>query len=143
MSRLWYRQPAGFWEWEEALPVGNGRLGGMVYGRTDYERIQLNEESIWYGKPLDRNNPDALGNLEKTQTRKIAQDFGLPVAQKPDSQEICFIKNENYVEFIKNNFNFIGQKGNFVDKSGNILGKHDGILTVIYQHLTQQTTDVV
>ena len=65
MSRLWYRQPAGFWEWEEALPVGNGRLGGMVYGRTDYERIQLNEESIWYGKPLDRNNPDALGNLEK------------------------------------------------------------------------------
>ena len=65
MSRLWYRQPAGFWEWEEALPVGNGRLGGMVFGRTDYERIQLNEESIWYGKPLDRNNPDALGNLEK------------------------------------------------------------------------------
>lgn len=50
---------------EEALPVGNGRLGGMVFGRTDYERIQLNEESIWYGKPLDRNNPDALGNLEK------------------------------------------------------------------------------
>ena len=69
-----------------------------------------------------------LGNLEKTQTRKIAQDFGLPVAQKPDSQEICFIKNENYVEFIKNHFNFIGQKGNFVDKSGNILGQHDGIL---------------
>ena len=65
MSRLWYRQPAGFWEWEEALPVGNGRLGGMVFGRTDYERIQLNEESIWYGKPLNRNNPDALGNLEK------------------------------------------------------------------------------
>ena len=37
----------------------------MVFGRTDYERIQLNEESIWYGKPLNRNNPDALGNLEK------------------------------------------------------------------------------
>ena len=54
MSRLWYRQPAGFWEWEEALPVGNGRLGGMVYGRTDYERIQLMRkaygmESRWTG----------------------------------------------------------------------------------------------
>ena len=75
MSRLWYRQPAGFWEWEEALPVGNGRLGGMVYGRTDYERIQLNEESIWYGKPLDRNNPDALGNLEKIRELETHQDI--------------------------------------------------------------------
>lgn len=65
MSRLWYQQPAGFWEWEEALPVGNGRLGGMVFGRTDYERIQLNEESIWYGRPLNRNNPDAYTNLGK------------------------------------------------------------------------------
>ena len=69
-----------------------------------------------------------LGNLEKTQTREIAEVFGLPIAQKPDSQEICFIKNENYVEFIKNHFNFISKKGSFVDKSGNILGQHSGIL---------------
>lgn len=65
MSRLWYQQPAGFFDWESALPIGNGRLGGMVFGRTDYERIQLNEESIWYGKPLKRSNPAALANLEK------------------------------------------------------------------------------
>ena len=39
-SKLWYRTPAG--EWEEALPVGNGRLGGMVYGGIKRERIQLN-----------------------------------------------------------------------------------------------------
>ena len=69
-----------------------------------------------------------LGNLEKTQTREIAEKFGLSIAQKPDSQEICFIKNENYVEFIKNHFNFVGKKGDFVDKSGNILGQHNGIL---------------
>lgn len=69
-----------------------------------------------------------LGNLEKTQIRKIAEEFGLIVAQKPDSQEICFIKNESYVEFIKKHFGFTGKKGNFVDKSGNVLGEHNGIL---------------
>lgn len=46
---LWYRQPAG--RWEEALPVGNGRLGGMVFGGVQRERIGLNESSIWTGKP--------------------------------------------------------------------------------------------
>lgn len=46
---LWYRQPAA--QWEEALPVGNGRLGAMVYGRTSEEIIQLNEETYWSGGP--------------------------------------------------------------------------------------------
>ncbi len=46
---LWYEQPAK--EWEEALPVGNGRLGAMVFGKYGEERIQLNEESYWSGGP--------------------------------------------------------------------------------------------
>ena len=46
--KLWYRHPAR--DWEEALPVGNGRIGGMVFGGIDRERISLNEESIWCGK---------------------------------------------------------------------------------------------
>lgn len=61
MSRLWYEQPAS--EWEEALPIGNGRLGAMVYGGTDAERIQLNEESMWYGGKVNRINPDFKENL--------------------------------------------------------------------------------
>ncbi len=56
MSKLWYSKPAI--EWEEALPLGNGRLGAMVYGIPDKEHIQVNEESIWYGGPVNRNNPD-------------------------------------------------------------------------------------
>ncbi len=44
---LWYRQPAS--EWVEALPVGNGRLGAMVFGGTASERIQLNEDTVWSG----------------------------------------------------------------------------------------------
>jgi alpha-L-fucosidase 2 len=58
---LWYRQPAG--AWTEALPVGNGRLGAMVFGGIDRERLQLNEQTLWDGYARDRNNPDALGAL--------------------------------------------------------------------------------
>lgn len=46
---MWYTRPAS--EWEEALPVGNGRLGAMVFGGFEEERIQLNEESYWTGGP--------------------------------------------------------------------------------------------
>lgn len=69
-----------------------------------------------------------LGNLEKVQIRKIAQDFALPVSQKPESQEICFIKNQSYVEFIEKNFKINNTKGNFMDKNRNIVGIHNGIL---------------
>lgn len=60
-QRLWYKKPAG--SWNEALPIGNGRLGGMIYGHPAQEQMQLNEDSIWYGDPIDRNNPDAFKNL--------------------------------------------------------------------------------
>ena len=55
---LWYRQPAT--KWVEALPVGNGRLGGMVFGGVERERIQLNEDSLWSGEPSpDSDRPTA------------------------------------------------------------------------------------
>jgi alpha-L-fucosidase 2 len=60
---MWYDKPAG--EWVEALPVGNGRMGAMVFGGTDRDRIQLNEESIWTGGPVERANPEALENLNE------------------------------------------------------------------------------
>ena len=54
---LHFAQPAA--TWPDALPVGNGRLGAMVFGNPSLERIQLNEESIWDGEIRDRNNPKA------------------------------------------------------------------------------------
>lgn len=63
MEKLWYQKPAD--EWEEALPLGNGRLGAMVFGQIQKEQIQVNEESIWYGKRRERINPDAKENLPK------------------------------------------------------------------------------
>ena len=58
---LWYNNPAK--EWTDALPVGNGRLGAMVFGGVEQERIQLNEESLWEGSFQDTNNPKALEAL--------------------------------------------------------------------------------
>ena len=58
---LWYRQPAQ--KWEEALPVGNGRLGATVFGRIYKETVIFNEDSVWTRWPDDRNNPDALAAL--------------------------------------------------------------------------------
>ena len=58
---LWYDGPAR--EWTEALPVGNGRLGAMVFGGVEEERLQLNEETLYGGGPYDPNNPEALAAL--------------------------------------------------------------------------------
>jgi alpha-L-fucosidase 2 len=58
---LWYAEPAR--EWVEALPVGNGRLGAMVFGGVGQERLQLNEETIWDGYPRDTTNPEAFKAL--------------------------------------------------------------------------------
>ena len=58
---LWYSSPAE--EWVEALPVGNGRLGGMVFGGVAGERIQLNEDTLWAGAPQERDIPGAYRHL--------------------------------------------------------------------------------
>jgi len=63
--KLWYKQAAE--NWNEALPVGNGRLGAMVFGYLEKERIQLNEESVWAGQKMDDNNPEALKHLKEIQ----------------------------------------------------------------------------
>ncbi|MEZ0472820.1 glycosyl hydrolase family 95 catalytic domain-containing protein [Luteimonas salinilitoris] len=59
--KLWYRRPAT--QWVEALPLGNGRLGAMVWGGGKYERLQLNEDTLYGGGPYDPTPPDALAAL--------------------------------------------------------------------------------
>jgi len=61
--RLWYSSPAN--EWVEALPLGNSHMGAMVYGGISEERIQLNDETFWSGRPYDNNNPDGIAHLEE------------------------------------------------------------------------------
>ena len=78
MSGLLYNSPASVWE--EALPLGNGRMGAMVYGGAVNEHIQLNEESIWYGGKMDRDNPDTLRNLPKI--RQLLLDGEISKAER-------------------------------------------------------------
>ena len=71
---LWYRQPAA--KWLEALPIGNGRLGAMVFGGVNAERLQLNEDTLWSGGPWDTNNPEALVHLPEERRLLFAGEFG-------------------------------------------------------------------
>ena len=58
---LWYRAPAT--NWTAALPIGNGRLGAMIFGGVTREHLQLNEDTLWAGGPYDPNNTNALAAL--------------------------------------------------------------------------------
>lgn len=72
--KLQYNQPAV--EWTEALPIGNGTLGAMVFGRVDSELIQLNEATLWSGGPVHKNvNPNAFQNLALIREALKAEDF--------------------------------------------------------------------
>lgn len=92
-KRLWYRQPAK--RWEEALPLGNGRIGAMAHGFAGYEYFQLNEDSCWCGGFRDRNNPDALkalpiirqmlfeGRIAEAESLIMKSMSGIPRSQYP------------------------------------------------------------
>ena len=70
---LWYRQPAA--QWVEALPVGNGRLGAMVFGGIEHERLQLNEDTLWAGGPYDPSHAAAREALPRVRTLIAAGAF--------------------------------------------------------------------
>jgi len=90
---LWYEKPAG--PWIEALPVGNGRLGGMVFGRPAQERLQFNIDTLSAGGPYAPENPDALAALPQLRSlidagrfheaEKLANErfMGRPMTQMP------------------------------------------------------------
>lgn len=90
---LWYDKPAK--EWTDALPVGNGRLGAMIFGGVDQERLQLNEDTLWAGGPYDPANPDSLAALPEVRrlifigehgaAQKMAQEkmMAKPIRQMP------------------------------------------------------------
>ncbi len=72
---LWYSQPAK--DWNEALPIGNGRLGAMIFGRAGDELIQLNEQTLWTGGPVNPNpNPDAPKYLQPVRNALFKDSIG-------------------------------------------------------------------
>lgn len=75
---LWYRSPAT--DFDHALPVGNGRIGGMLFGDPEHEVIKLNEDSVWSGGKRERNNPDAYEGL--LEIRKLLAEEHIQAAEK-------------------------------------------------------------
>ncbi|HEX8530626.1 MAG TPA: glycoside hydrolase family 95 protein, partial [Cytophagales bacterium] len=88
--KLWYDAPSGT-TWENALPVGNGRLGAMVYGNVARETIQLNEHTVWSGGPNRNDNPDALAALP--QVRRLIFDGKQKEAEGLANQRILTKKS--------------------------------------------------
>lgn len=85
-----YSRPAS--EWVEALPVGNGRLGAMIYGGTYEELLQLNEESLWSGRPAEPDpNPDAPSYLPQTRKALFSGDW-------KKAEELCCLMQGYYTE---------------------------------------------
>ncbi len=113
--KLWYEQPAK--QWVEALPVGNGRLGAMIYGDPSNEIIQLNENTLWAGSPNRNDNPNAKAALPEVRKLifggkyKEAQDLvnksiisktshGMPY-QTLGSLKLTFPGHENYTNYYR------------------------------------------
>lgn len=120
MSRLWYEKPAA--EWEEALPIGNGRLGAMVYGGTDRERLQVNEESIWFGGAVNRHNPDSKESLPRI--RQLLREGRITEAERCMEVSLsgCPDSMHSYQTLGEIQFFFDGIEGGRIRKSGKLKG---------------------
>jgi alpha-L-fucosidase 2 len=88
--KLWYNAPAK--KWVEALPVGNGRLGAMVFGDPAQEKLQLNEETVWAGQPNSNSNPKALAFIPEIRQLLFAGKFA--EAQKMVDEKVFFPHNQ-------------------------------------------------
>lgn len=88
--KLWYNHPSGD-TWENAVPIGNGRLGAMIYGNVDKEIIQLNEHTVWSGGPNRNDNPAALASLPEI--RKLIWEGKQKEAEKLAQETILTKKS--------------------------------------------------
>jgi alpha-L-fucosidase 2 len=92
---LWYRRPAA--RWTEAMPIGNGRLGGMVWGGVKTERIDLNEDTLWSGEPYDNVNPKGLKTLPRI--RRLLREGNHREAQRLVESDMNGKYNQSYQPF--------------------------------------------
>ena len=128
--------------WEKAKELGCNYIATGHYAKIEYS----DEYKRWILKKSNAGKKDqsyVLWNIpkellehvlfpladfeNKEQIRKIAQDNNLKVANKPDSEDICFVPDGDYKRFLENNSNLKPKAGNIVDKNGNVLGKHKGL----------------
>lgn len=96
-NKLWYKQEAK--AWTDALPLGNGRLGAMVYGGVETDRIQFNEETLWTGRPRDYSHPGAVKYLG--QIRQLLKEGKQKEAEKIGMEHFMGLKDHDEAEYEK------------------------------------------
>ena len=122
-----------------ARALGAGKLATGHYAKlqSDGDKVLLKmadsekDQSYFLYRVSNENFEHVMfpmAEFEKVDTRAIAKENGLPVAEKDDSQEICFIKDNDYVKFIKDYSNYTPKPGNFVNLQGEVIGQHAGII---------------
>lgn len=134
-------------KFEELIKVAKDKFNAEYIATGHYAKVEYNEKSgRYYIVESDAIGKDQtyvlysltqeqlkhiimpLGSYTKDEIRKIAEENGLINAKKSDSQEICFVEDNDYTKYISENYNYNIKEGNFVDTNGNILGKHKGII---------------
>ena len=120
-----------------------GQIGAEVVASGHYARIEEEGGERVLKRGLDASKDQSyvlfgvprvqlpsmsfpVGGMPKTQVRELAREFGLPVFDKPDSQEICFVPDNNYAALVDRKRPDAAREGSIVDESGKVLGKHDG-----------------
>jgi tRNA-specific 2-thiouridylase len=128
--------------WEKAREMGADFLATGHHARVERD---INSGKYLLKKGLDRQKDQSyflcqltqeqlgrtlfpIGNLTKNRVRQIARELGLPVAARPESQEICFVPDDNYAKFLKNHTTVTVEPGPILDREGNVLGQHRGIM---------------
>lgn len=109
------------------------RIGRLPNGRYSIRRSAASAKDQTYAlynltQEQLRRTLMPVGEYSKEEIRRIAERIGLPVAEKPDSQDICFVPDGDYASFIKNYTGKELPKGNFVTRDGKVLGTHKGII---------------
>ena len=128
--------------YEKAKELGCNYIATGHYAKTEYSE-KYGRWVLKKSKSIRKDQSYVLWNMqkdlvehvlfpladyeEKEEIRKIARENNLKVANKPDSEDICFVPDGNYKKFLENNSDIKPVEGNIVDKSGNVLGKHTGL----------------
>ena len=126
---------------EYALNIGcthiaTGHYANILYdknlNRWMLKKVNSNKDQSYFLYGLNQNQLShalfPLAEFEKSKVRELAEKYNLPVAQKEESQDICFVKNCSHAEFIENYTGIKSSPGNFIDSNGNKLGIHNGII---------------
>ena len=124
--KLFFTKPAN--QWEETLPIGNGRLGAMIWGGTSSERLGLNEDSLWSGYYHDKNNPNAAKYLNKS--RELIMKGNYAEAEELIRDHMLGEYNENYLPLGDLYFNYQHKKD--VTEYERILDIEQSVATVSY-----------